>query len=124
MDVLTLQHQKGRIVTDKILQLLQNKVKEEDKRQLGEYVHSFVRMYHAHEAREDTVLFPAFKQIVSQNEYDSLGEEFEDKEHELFGDDGFATIIDQVASIEKTLGIYDLSQFTPKICSRPKCKDF
>ena len=115
VDVLTLQHQKGRIVTDKILQLLKNKIKEEDKRRLRENMNSFIRMYHPHEAREDTILFPAFKQIVSQNEYDSLGEEFEDKEHELFGDDGFATIIDQVASIEKTLGIYDLSQFSPKI---------
>ena len=63
-----------------------------------------------------TVLLQSFSfSFKDQNEYDSLGEEFEDKEHELFGDDGFATIIDQVASIEKTLGIYDLSQFTPKI---------
>jgi len=29
-------------------------------------------------------LFPAFRKIVSQNEYDSLGEEFEKNEHKTF----------------------------------------
>ncbi len=72
-------------------------------------------MYHRHEAREDTVLFPAFRKIVSQHEYDSLGEEFENNEHKLFGKDGFETMGDKVAAIEKSLGIYDLAQFTPKI---------
>ena len=39
----------------------------------------FIRMYNPHEAREDTVLFPAFRGIVSANEFDSLGEDFERK---------------------------------------------
>ena len=33
----------------------------------------------------------------------------------LFGDDGFERVVDKVTGIEKRLGIYDLSQFTPKI---------
>ena len=40
---------------------------------------------------------------------------FEKKEHQLFGEDGFEKMVDRVASIEKTLGIYDLAQFTPKL---------
>ena len=72
-------------------------------------------MYSPHEAREDTVVFPAFKEILSKNEYDSLGEQFEKKEHELFGQDGFESMVEKVAGIEKKLGIYDLSQFTPKV---------
>jgi hypothetical protein len=75
----------------------------------------FIRMYSPHEAREDTVLFPAFRGIVSAHEFDSLGEEFEKKEDELFGDDGFFKVVDQVAEIEKKLGIYDLSKFTPNV---------
>jgi hemerythrin-like domain-containing protein len=73
----------------------------------------FVRMYEPHEAREDTVLFPALRRIVTRNEYDALGEDFEKKEHELFGKDGFEAMVEKVASIEKVLGIDDLSQFTP-----------
>ena len=72
-------------------------------------------MYRPHEAREDTVLFPAFRKLVSKHEYDSLGEEFEGNEHKLFGSDGFETIVNKVAEIEKALGIYELSQFTPQL---------
>jgi hypothetical protein len=43
----------------------------------------FIRLYNPHEAREDTVLFPAFRKIVSLHEFDSLGEDFEKKENEL-----------------------------------------
>jgi hemerythrin-like domain-containing protein len=48
---------------------------------------AFVRMYAPHEAREDTVLFPALHEIVSQHEYDALGEEFERIERKTFGGD-------------------------------------
>ena len=75
----------------------------------------FIRMYNPHEAREDTVLFPAFRGIVSAHEFDSLGEDFERKEDEPFGDDGFEKMVDKVAQTEKKLGIYDLAQFTPKV---------
>jgi hypothetical protein len=54
------------------------------------------------------------REIVSKQEFGALGEEFEKKEHALFGEDGFEKMVDRVASIEKTLGIYDLSQFTPR----------
>jgi hemerythrin-like domain-containing protein len=70
-------------------------------------------MYQPHEAREDTVLFPAFHELVSQQEYDALGEEFEKRENDRFGQDGFEKVVDHVAAIEKALGIYDLAQFTP-----------
>lgn len=72
-------------------------------------------MYRPHESREDTILFPAFRKIVSRSEYDSLGEEFEKNEHRLFGSDGFETMVNKVAPIEKQLGIYELSQFTPNV---------
>jgi len=75
----------------------------------------FNGMYRPHESREDTVLFPAIRKIVSRNEYFALGEDFEHKEHELFGEDGFDSMVGKVAGIEKQLGIYDLAQFTPKM---------
>jgi hemerythrin-like domain-containing protein len=86
-----------------------------ENQKLIELLTAFNTMYRPHEAREDTVLFPAFRKIVSQHEYDSLGEEFEDNEHKLFGKDGFETMVNKVADIEKSLGIYELAQFTPKV---------
>ena len=86
----------------------------DDRRKLADSMRQFIRMYNPHEAREDTVLFPAFRGIVSAHEFDSLGEDFEKKEDELFGEDGFFKVVDRVAEIEKKLRIYELSQFTPK----------
>lgn len=117
VDVLLQQHQGGRRLTDLTMQFATNQALKntEDRWKLGDSLRQFIRMYNPHEAREDTVLFPEFRKIVSKNEYDSLGEDFEKKEHELFGEDGFEKMVDKVAGIEKQLGIYDLAQFTPKV---------
>jgi hemerythrin-like domain-containing protein len=116
VDVLNIQHQAGRRLTDEILKYATaGALKSVDgRRTLSESLMRFIRMYSPHEAREDTVLFPAFRELVSSNEYGALGEEFEKKEHALFGDNGFEAMVDRVATIEKTLGIFDLAQFTPK----------
>ncbi|MDI6852718.1 MAG: hemerythrin domain-containing protein [Deltaproteobacteria bacterium] len=84
----------------------------ESRRRLGEALRRFTRIYRPHAAREDTVLFPAFRSLVSPKEFAALGEKFENKEHELFGEEGFEKMVNQVAGLEKKLGIYDLSQFT------------
>src|SRR6516225_6043573 len=116
VDVLLQQHQAGRRVTDITMRLATNQALKnaDDRRKLMDSMLQFIRLYNPHEAREDTVLFPAFHGIVSAHEFDSLGEDFEKKEDELFGDDGFFKVVDRVAEIEKKLGIYDLAQFTPK----------
>lgn len=117
VDVLERQHKAGRRVTERILQLARGGApKDEDgRRGLASQLRAFVRMYGPHEAREDTVLFPALRTIVSAHEYDSLGEDFEKKEHQLFGEGGFESKVVVVAGIEKKLGIYDLAQFTPRV---------
>lgn len=117
VDVLAKQHQAGRRLTDIVTRFAtaSSLKSAEERRQLIDALQQFNRMYSPHEAREDTVLFPALRKIISRNEYDSLGEDFEKQEHRLFGEDGFERMVDKVASIEKRLGIYDLSKFTPKI---------
>jgi hemerythrin-like domain-containing protein len=116
VDVLVEQHKAGRRLTDITLRLanLQALKAPDDRRTLADSLRRFIRMYSPHEAREDTVLFPALRKIVPADEYDALGEDFEKKEHDLFGDEGFEKMVDRVAAIEKRLGIYDLKQFTPK----------
>ena len=115
--VLLQQHQGGRQLTEITMQFATNQALKDpdDRRKLADSMRQFIRMYNPHEAREDTVLFPAFRGIVSAHEFDSLGEDFEKKEDELFGDDGFEKMVEKVAEIEKKLGIYDLAQFTPKV---------
>jgi hemerythrin-like domain-containing protein len=116
VSVLRTQHQRGRVITDLIKQHATLKAMRDpdSSKQQIRHIRQFIRMYNPHEAREDTVLFPAFRTLVSSNEYDSLGEEFEDKEHQMFRDDGFEKCVEKVSQLEKSLGIYDLSQFTPE----------
>ncbi len=111
------QHAGGRKLTEKVLELTKagRSIKGEDSRQLISSLTAFNKMYRPHEAREDTVLFPTFKKVISRHEYDALGEEFEKKEHEKFGKDGFMMMLDKVAEIEKQMGIFDLNQFTPGV---------
>lgn len=114
VDTLLEQHQAGRKVTETILRLTpMSRHDGDERRQLITSIQSFIAMYRPHAAREDTDLFPKLKELVSDNEYDAMAEEFEKKEHELFGDDGFEKMAQRVASLEQIIGIYDLKQFTP-----------
>ena len=116
VDTLLQQHNAGRTLTDKISQLAKIAApSDSDNQQLLKALNDFNYMYRPHEAREDTILFPAFRKIVSKHEYDALGEQFEKNEQKLFGKGGFETMVDKVATIEKTLGIYELAQFTPVV---------
>ncbi len=115
--VLKTQHQQGRLITEQLLQLGKQPqiTTDNDKQKLNGLLTSFIHMYRPHEAREDTVLFPALRGIVSKHEFDSLGEDFEKREHQLFGEGGFEIFVAKVAKVEQQLGIYDLAQFTPKL---------
>lgn len=114
--VLREQHEAGRKVTDVILRnaVADEFRKDDARKELVRSCESFIRMYRPHEAREDTVLFPALKKIIPANRIKELGEQFEKEEDRLFGEEGFEKTVEQVAEIEKQLGIYELSQFTAR----------
>ncbi|HTL10956.1 MAG TPA: hemerythrin domain-containing protein [Bdellovibrionota bacterium] len=115
IEILRMQHQAGRNLTSGILGLATaTHIKNtNDRNNLASFVDQFVRMYRPHEAREDTVVFLEFKKTVTPREYGHIGEIFEDRERQQFGKDGFEAIVAKIAEIEKTLGIYDLTAFTP-----------
>ena len=116
VQILKQQHDAGRAITDQIMRLTRSgTLTETENQRMIRLLTDFNVMYRPHEAREDTVLFPAFRKIISQHEYDSLGEEFERNEQERFGADGFETMVGKVAEIERQLGIYELAQFTPSV---------
>ena len=102
------QHAIGRRLTESIVAM----AKSGDMQKLNTSLAGFNRMYRPHEAREDTVLFPALHSVVSKHEYDAMGEEFEKIEHKTFGGDGFDMAVDKVTELEKQFEIYDISQFT------------
>ncbi len=119
-DVLTAQHQRGREVTDYILAVTQSgKVSSIHAEPLARVFEGFVRMYANHAAREDTIVFPAWKKNYSDKQLDEISDQFEDIEHKMFGKDGFEDAEKRIASIEGMLGLGDLAQFTPPAPPKP-----
>ncbi|MDT5054711.1 MAG: hypothetical protein QOE52_2118 [Mycobacterium sp.] len=113
--VLRTQHARGRVLTDRVVAATSTApALDQAKRDaVVQDMSAFIRMYEPHEAREDTVVFPTLRQVVPANEFRDMADMFEDEEHRRFGQAGFEGVVDKVADIEKSLGIYDLNQFTP-----------
>ena len=113
-DILTQQHQRGREITDYVMAVTKSgTISSGHAEPLAKVFESFVLMYQNHAAREDTIIFPAWKKNFSDKQLDEIGDQFEDIEHKMFGKDGFEDAEKKISDIEERLGFADLAQFTP-----------
>jgi hemerythrin-like domain-containing protein len=112
-DILTAQHNRGREITDFVISSTASGRIGANVTEVSHALSGFVRMYEAHAAREDTIVFPAWKDLITAEEYDELGEKFEDIEQEQFGEDGYEVALKQIAEIETAIGLDDISKLTP-----------
>src|SRR5207249_2170285 len=117
VDTLKTQHRAGRTLTARILQCsTPEQFRSQDNQiTLVTAVQGFIRMYRPHESREDTVLFPALRTLLTPKQVEDLGDRMEEEEHKVLGEKGFEKSVAELADIEKHLGIYDLKQFTPTV---------
>lgn len=112
-DLLTSQHRRGREITEYILALTRTApISANSAGALAGAMEALVLMYRNHAAREDTIVFPAWKQALSASQLHEMGEKFETIEQQQFGSDGFEDAARQIADIEGRLGFGDLTQFT------------
>jgi hemerythrin-like domain-containing protein len=112
-DILIAQHQRGREITDYVLAVTNGaKLGASNAQPLARALETLVRMYEHHAAREDTIIFPAWKQTMTAKQLDEMGDKFEDIEREQFGSDGYEDAVKQIGDIEGSLGLADISQFT------------
>jgi hemerythrin-like domain-containing protein len=112
-DILIAQHNRGREITDYILSVTKKeKLSDDNARTLADILRTFVRMYRPHAAREDTVVFPAWKLTLTAKELDEMNDTCEDIEHQMLGENGFENAVKQISEIERELGMVNLSQFT------------
>ena len=112
VNILLAQHERGREITDYIAGTTRGGLTEASAEPLARAMEAMVLMYQEHTAREDTNVFPAWKAALSGAQYDEMNDKFEEIEHQMFGEDGFAEAVKQIAAIEQTLGLADLAQFT------------
>ena len=110
--VLRRQHAAGRQATDQIVALTGARLADADRARLASVLRGFNHMYRAHAAREDTVLFPALRELVGDKAYGELGEKFEDEETKMLGEHGFEHAVADVAKLEQAFGVADLGTLT------------
>ncbi|MBI1361884.1 MAG: hemerythrin domain-containing protein [Alphaproteobacteria bacterium] len=79
---------------------------------LAAALETFARMYEAHTAYEDTIVFQAWRASMSAAQLHDAGETFEDIERAQFKGDGFDLAVDQIEKIEERLGLHDLAHYT------------
>jgi hemerythrin-like domain-containing protein len=122
VSTLLVQHARGRVITQYLLAQAApvqtgpgGTLSAGTSARISTAMEAFVRMYEPHEAREDTVVFPAFRRIVPAQELAELGQHFADLEQQQFGRDEFTAMVARITAIEQALGIYDLDQFTPSV---------
>ncbi|MGH8209413.1 MAG: hemerythrin domain-containing protein [Steroidobacteraceae bacterium] len=113
VDILIAQHQRGREITDYVMAVTRSgKIGSGAAEPLAKALSTFVLMYQNHTAREDTIVFPAWKTALSQHQIEEWGDQFEDIEKQQFGTDGYEQAVKQIAAVEQRLGFADLAQFT------------
>jgi len=110
-NTLVMQHDRGRQITDYI-RTVTGKGVIGDAEGMARALDSFVVMYANHAAREDTIIFPAWREALSDKQLREMGDLFEDIEHRQFGKEGFGEMVKQLAAVEEALGLGDLAQFT------------
>lgn len=107
-----LRAKRGREITDYLYRLGSGGQLGNQSEPLANSLASMARMYQAHSAWEDTVIFPAWKKTQSKARLDELAEKFEEIEHQQFGKDGFDDAVQRIARIEQSLGLADLGSYT------------
>jgi hemerythrin-like domain-containing protein len=119
VNTLLLQHERGRLLTQLLLESAtpSTLASSTGRVEVTDAVAAFIQMYGPHEAREDTVIFPAYRALLTPSELVAVGADIQAAQRQEFGPNGLETTVDRVATIERSLGIYDLAQFTPAAVS-------
>jgi hemerythrin-like domain-containing protein len=113
VDTLLAQHDRGRQLTAFIHgKCASGKVGTADAEPLASALEAFARMYEAHTAWEDTIVFQAWRKSMSDHARDETGEQFEKIERDQFKGDGFDMAAGRITAIEQRLGLHDLARFT------------
>jgi len=111
--ILVAQHARGRQITEYILSVTGGAhVAASEAEMLARAFDAFEVMYANHTAREDTIVFPAWKSALSPVELAEMGNLFETIARAEFGQDGFDDAVKRIAEIEERLGLKNLAQFT------------
>jgi hemerythrin-like domain-containing protein len=108
------QHDDARAVNKMVLDLTRGgKIKgKSELDELTLLTKSFKDMITAHAAWEETVIFPAMYDLLSERDMDDINKKFMEAERRLLGNKGPVELYRTIDDIEEAAGTHDLSMFT------------
>ncbi len=114
VSTLVSQHKAGRDITQDIQDLAAMRADktETGRAQVARLANSYVRMFRPHALREDTVLYPKLRTMLSATEYGELSEKVKNLESKMKNNGDLSAILGKVDEIETAMGIHDLAKFT------------
>ena len=112
VDTLIVQHNRGREITDYVLHVTGSGRIGSDATALARAMDSFAWMYQNHAAREDTLVYPKWKEALSDDGYGEMTARFRELEGQIIGEEGFSNAVVEIGDIENVLGLGELLQFT------------
>jgi hemerythrin-like domain-containing protein len=113
--VLRRQHAAGRAVAPRIMFIAGRGPEQLDdgmRRALAALCRVYTRMYRAHAAHEDIVFSGALREILSPQEFATLGERFQGIGTEILGTEGLSGVLKDLTAVEEKLGIAGLDHWT------------
>ena len=103
VEVLLDQHQRGREITDCLCRVGARGLIDAEAGQLAKAIASMARMYNAHTAWEETVIYPLWKTLPEER-LEEVSRKVRAMEHEKFGDFGFNDAVLGILEDRECLG--------------------
>jgi hemerythrin-like domain-containing protein len=114
VETLLRQHEIGREVTDRIIDLsMPGRIHDETHMNvLVTLCRSYIFMYRPHMSRENTELFPRLYEVAREEKIMEIEEKVRSTEQRSLGEKGFGGLLHDLAEIEQSLGIGDVASYT------------
>ena len=109
------QHAAARRLTDTMLQMTGAGSQNAGVEPLARTVMAYSQMIQAHTAYEETLLYPQFRTVLSDKDYEQLQKTVADADRKKLGAEGLPGLLAKVTDLEKSVGITGLAQFTPRL---------
>jgi hemerythrin-like domain-containing protein len=108
------QHDDARAVNKMVLDLTRSgKIRgQSELDELALLTKSFKDMITAHAAWEETIIFPAMYDLLSERDMSDINKKFMEAESKLLGNKGVVEIYRTIDSIEEAAGTHDLNMYT------------
>lgn len=117
VETLKEQHDRSRKIANELVDLSAKgaNISEDERKRLVYLCGSFIHMYLPHIAHENSILFPVFYDIVSAEYLEDIREKMGEGERKILGETGFRGLVGRLSELERSIGVHDLRQFTPRL---------